>query len=218
LNRRNRNPQALQLQKVKRFFSALGPSTSTFIIYEPGLADSSAFLIMYRLGGKIVLLRHSRKHILATIDASSSSVSSNWRTFAWQGHGTDLLNDALSYGTGGIPKIVLHGYGATGVDVVNMIKNKDPSDRSLLHSRGIVHMAGSILAFPSACFLWKVRTVADLTIESLAPVLLHTPKMEYLFVGSKTAIPPETIQKLRKDFAAAGVTMVVEPMDMVCDR
>eukprot|EP00339_Tiarina_fusa_P028509 CAMPEP_0117015514 /NCGR_PEP_ID=MMETSP0472-20121206/12379_1 /TAXON_ID=693140 ORGANISM="Tiarina fusus, Strain LIS" /NCGR_SAMPLE_ID=MMETSP0472 /ASSEMBLY_ACC=CAM_ASM_000603 /LENGTH=129 /DNA_ID=CAMNT_0004719329 /DNA_START=284 /DNA_END=673 /DNA_ORIENTATION=- len=95
-----------------------------------------------------------------------------------------------------------------------MIKNKDPSDRELQESGGIVHMAGSILAFPTGCFLWKVRTPEDLTLESLAPILMYEPKLEYLFVGSINSIPPEKIKKVRDDLADVGVVMVIEPMDV----
>jgi uncharacterized protein len=163
-----------------------------------------------------LVLQYSRKPLCRALAPKILLKSSGCRRFSWQGHGTDLLGDSLAYSAGSIPKIVLHGYGTTGVDVVNMIKNKDPSDVALQGSGGIVHMAGSILAFPGGCFLWKVRSPEDLTLESLAPILLYEPKLEYLFLGSIDAIPPATIHNLREGFAAADVAMVVEPMDVVC--
>jgi uncharacterized protein len=170
---------------------------------------------MYACGGKIVG-RYSRKSVYCSLSQKLFVKPFTCRGFSWQGHGTDLLNDSLAYSAGGVPKIILHGYGTTGVDVVNMIKNKDPSDMELKESGGVVHMAGSILAFPAGCFLWKVRTPEDLTLKSLAPILLYEPKLEYLFLGSIDSIPPAKIQQLREDLAAAGVVMVVEPMDVVC--
>lgn len=34
---------------------------------------------------------------------------------------------------------------------------------------------GSILAFPKACFLWRARTIEDITPDTLAPVLMVKP-------------------------------------------
>lgn len=38
-----------------------------------------------------------------------------------------------------------------------------------------INYRGSILAFPNACFLWRARTVADITPEALAPILMVKP-------------------------------------------
>jgi uncharacterized protein len=70
------------------------------------------------------------------------------------------------------------------------------------------------LAFPSSCFLWNVRRNADLTFESIAPVLLYRPKLEYLFLGSSESIPPQTVQTIRNALQEEGIKMVVEPMDL----
>ena len=151
-----------------------------------------------------------------TIRLLPVSPVSGGRHFSWQGHGTDLLAGSLAHTGQGeyVPKIVLHGYGSSGIDVVNLIKNKDPTDVELVKSGGIVHMAGSVLALPGACFLWKVRSPKDLTSDSLAPILLHKPKLEYLFLGSVDPIQPSQIQKLRDDFAAQDISLVIEPMDV----
>merc|ERR1719343_881216 len=102
---------------------------------------------------------------------------------SWQGHGTDLLSDSLAHNDG-VPKIILHGHSSTGFDVLNMIKNMDQNDENLRQTGGIVHCTGSILVLPSACFLWNVRQPQDLSVDSLAPILLFRPKLEYLFLGS----------------------------------
>jgi uncharacterized protein len=102
------------------------------------------------------------------------------------------------------PKIVLHGYGPTGFDVMNALKNvqtsatdatRTASTASPAHAKsassttnagdGILHMNGSILAFPRACFLWNVRDASHITLASLSPVLLHQKpsRIAYLFVG-----------------------------------
>lgn len=38
-----------------------------------------------------------------------------------------------------------------------------------------VNYRGSILAFPRACFLWRARTIEDVTPEALAPILMVKP-------------------------------------------
>lgn len=38
-----------------------------------------------------------------------------------------------------------------------------------------INYRGSILAFPKACFLWRARTVDDITPEALAPILMVKP-------------------------------------------
>mmetsp|Transcript_4238 Transcript_4238/g.10235 ORF Transcript_4238/g.10235 Transcript_4238/m.10235 type:complete len:210 (+) Transcript_4238:219-848(+) len=132
---------------------------------------------------------------------------------SWEGHGTDLLNDSLAHNDG-VPKIILKGYSPSGFDVLNMIKNKDPTDESLQQTGGIVHCAGSIIALPSACFLWKVRDPKDLTVESLAPILLHRPKLEYLFLGSKEPLPQELIKSIRDELRKDAPGLVVEALDV----
>ncbi|KAG7367644.1 DUF498/DUF598 domain containing protein [Nitzschia inconspicua] len=140
---------------------------------------------------------------------------------SWQGHGTDLLIDSLAHNDG-VPKIILNGHSETGFDVVNMVKNKDPSDETLRSTGGIVHCTGSILVFPGACYLWHVRTPNDLTVESLAPALLYRPALEYLFVGSSQPIPPSVVQAIRVGLNDQASKMrngtanhiVVEPMDL----
>jgi len=132
---------------------------------------------------------------------------------SWQGHGTDLLSDSLAHNDG-VPKIILHGHSSTGFDVLNMVKNMDPHDENLRQTGGIVHCAGSILALPSACFLWKVRRPEFLTVESLAPVLLYRPKLEYLFLGSNMPIPHELVQSIRRELRRDNPNLVVEPLDV----
>ena len=38
-----------------------------------------------------------------------------------------------------------------------------------------INYRGSILAFPRACFLWRARTIDDVTPEALAPLLMVKP-------------------------------------------
>jgi len=130
---------------------------------------------------------------------------------SWQGHGTDLLGDSLAHNDG-VPKIILHGHSSSGFDVLNMVKNVDPDDEKYRQTGGIVHCVGSIIAFPSACFLWKVRRAEDLTVESLAPVLLYRPQLEYLFLGSNLPIPNELIQSIKQELQRDNPHLVVEPL------
>jgi uncharacterized protein len=141
------------------------------------------------------------------------------RSFSWEGHGTDLLSDSLAHNAG-VPKIVLRAHGFSGFDVVNLVKNMDPSDQELQKSGGVIHMAGSILVFPEACFLWNVRNVDELSVASLAPVQLYRPKLEYLFLGSVEPITPSRMQQLRQELAVVDSDngLVIESMDLVRDR
>mmetsp|Transcript_7702 Transcript_7702/g.18881 ORF Transcript_7702/g.18881 Transcript_7702/m.18881 type:complete len:223 (-) Transcript_7702:4539-5207(-) len=132
---------------------------------------------------------------------------------SWQGHGTDLLGDSLAHNDG-VPKIVLHGHSSSGFDVLNMIRNMDQKDKNLSQTRGIVHCTGSILALPSACFLWNVRQQDDLTVDSLAPILLYRPQLEYLFLGSDQPIHHERIESIRQDLRRNNPNLVVESLDL----
>jgi uncharacterized protein len=91
----------------------------------------------------------------------------------------------------------------------------DMDDKSLDKSMGIVHLNGSILCFPDACYMWNVRNLKELTIESLSPVELYRPKLEYLFLGSQESIQPSLINEIRDGIAGENNQLVVEPMDLV---
>mmetsp|Transcript_53257 Transcript_53257/g.59526 ORF Transcript_53257/g.59526 Transcript_53257/m.59526 type:complete len:226 (+) Transcript_53257:43-720(+) len=132
---------------------------------------------------------------------------------SWQGHGTDLLGDSLDHNDG-VPKIILKGHSETGFDINNMIKNMDRSDANLRQTGGIVHCAGSIIAFPCACFLWNVRRPEDLTAESLAPILLYRPELEYFFLGSIEPIPHELIKSIRNELRIDIPNLVIEPLSL----
>lgn len=134
-------------------------------------------------------------------------------TSGWDGHGTDLLSDSLAHNFGA-PKIILQAHGRSGFDVANVIRNMDPADQEIRKSKGLIHFHGSILALPGACFLWKVRRRDEITLVKLAPLRLLRPKLEYLFIGSSSAISPALIDAIRKELAAEDHGMVVEAMDL----
>lgn len=111
---------------------------------------------------------------------------------SWNQRGYDLTFESLTFGNR--PKCILQGYGPSGFDVFNIVKKVDPNEVS----DGTIHMHGSILAFPSACFLWKPETAEQVTLESLAPVLLHQPSIEMLFIGCDSGtIPPGELNRIR---------------------
>jgi uncharacterized protein len=145
----------------------------------------------------------------------------------WNQRGHDLTSESLAFGGGSRPKVILQGYGPSGFDVFNMVKkmdarqvsngtlhmhvslmlciqatnpSADASPLTLTHS--YLHLLlrttqGSIIAFSDACFLWKVERPADLTLESLAPVLLHHPGMEILLLGCHGNPPPLEMNRIR---------------------
>lgn len=78
-----------------------------------------------------------------------------------------------------------------------------------------VILTESMLAFPHGCFLWKIKRGKDVTVESLSPVLLHRPKLKYLFIGidtSKDDVPQHIVNELQVAFRPHGV--VVEKMNL----
>lgn len=96
----------------------------------------------------------------------------------WTSRGYDITADSLDWSDK--PKANITAYAPTGFDVQNTVKRISELEAK---SDGIVHYNSSILVFPHGCFLWKAHTVQDITPESLAAVLLHRPKIEYLFLG-----------------------------------
>lgn len=120
-----------------------------------------------------------------------------------------MLADSLAFGKR--PKIVLNAYAPSGFDVLGMIEKIDEEEQS---KSGVVHMDGSIIAFPHACFLWKVKDASEVTLESLSPILLHQPALQYLFLGCSGNIPGEEFLRIKKEMKqAAGI--VVERLDLV---
>jgi uncharacterized protein len=96
---------------------------------------------------------------------------------SWNSRGYDITADSLDWSDK--PKTNVTGYGPTGFDVLNTVKKISEYETA----DGTVHYNSSILVFPHGCFLWKVQTVDEITPESLAAVLLHRPKIDYLFLG-----------------------------------
>lgn len=122
--------------------------------------------------------------------------------------GANLLEDTANEER---PKIALDAYAPTGFDVSNMIQKVHEESDS---GSGIVHMTGSILAFPRACFLWKIDRAEQVTLESLASVMVHRPKIKYLFLGCNTPIPPQELKRIKTELKSkAGI--VAEQLTLV---
>lgn len=74
---------------------------------------------------------------------------------------------------------------------------------------GIRH-EGSVLVLPTQTLAWPVRSVAELTVDSLAPILATDPTPSVLLLGcgkGMSVVPREVKAALR------AVGIVVEPMD-----
>jgi len=67
---------------------------------------------------------------------------------------------------------------------------------------------GSILVFPEETLLWPVSSFAELSEESLGPVLAAQPEVLLLGCGRRAEFPSKAF---RQSLRAAGV--IVEPMD-----
>ena len=165
---------------------------------------------------------HSSRHYASGSIArivSSSFIQSRKQSSGGITRGYDLLAESLR--ADGRRKIILDGFAPTGFDVIHMLhhhekKENDNSDDD--HKEQIVHMNGSILAFPNSCFIWKVTTSKDITVESLSSVILHSPSIEYLFLGIPTKttnpIPPREFNRIRKHFQSQH-NIIVEQLDVV---
>jgi uncharacterized protein len=117
---------------------------------------------------------------------------------------------AGSLAAGVKPKIILDSYGPAGFDVINVIKKVQDDETS---KSGTLLMNGSILAFPQSCFLWKIEDISEVTILALAPVILHRPKVEYLFLGSETPMQLDGLLIMKKRLREFGITF--EQLDLV---
>lgn len=94
-------------------------------------------------------------------------------------------------------------YAPTGFDVENLVKKIDENEYA---DSGLLHMHGSVIAFPYGAFLWNIQGPEDVTLESLTPVLLHRPKLEYLFIGCNQEIDRKELARIQ----AAMPDIVIE--------
>eukprot|EP00984_Skeletonema_dohrnii_P008125 scaffold2976_cov153-Skeletonema_dohrnii-CCMP3373.AAC.9 len=127
--------------------------------------------------------------------------------------GTDLLADSLAHGPR--RKIVLESYAPSGVDVKGFIQvGEQPDDDDNAPGEDkVVHMNGSIVAFPDACFLMNIHSPEEVTLECLSVVKLYQPTVEYLFIGCEHPVPPSEMNKIKAEFRKKDV--VVEQMDIM---
>jgi uncharacterized protein len=86
------------------------------------------------------------------------------------------------------------------------VKKIDPNEYA---ESGVLHMHGSILAFPFGSFLWNISGPEDVSLESLAPVLLHRPKLEYLFIGCNEMIDRKEIARIQQAMPGIVVEKVM---------
>jgi uncharacterized protein len=140
------------------------------------------------------------------------------RRFSEWTHGQVLLGDSPEFDDE--PKVVLEGYSSSGFDVMNVIE-KIEKDKKSEHSEqykdsaesGKIHMMGSIMAFPNSCFIWNVNSIEEVTIESLAPVILYRPRLEYLFIGSERPMNREALEKIKSELKEKA-NIVVEQLSI----
>ena len=126
--------------------------------------------------------------------------------------GTDLLADSLAHGPR--RKSVLESYAPSGVDVKGLVEvGNAPDEGESTGENMIIHMNGSIVAFPDTCFLWNVKCPSEVTLESLSVVRLYQPVPEYLFIGCDQPLLPQELNKIKKEMRKKDI--VVEQMDIM---
>ena len=143
------------------------------------------------------------------------------RSFSEWTHGQVLLGDSQEFE--GEPKVILEGYSSSGFDVMNVIekieKDKQPEDSDGSKDSkdppesGKIHIMGSMMTFPNSCFIWNVNSIEDVTIESLAPVILYRPKLEYLFIGSERPMDREALERIKSELKEKA-NLVVEQLSI----
>eukprot|EP00624_Nannochloropsis_granulata_P003391 evm.model.NODE_27169_length_92994_cov_27.080458.31 len=106
-----------------------------------------------------------------------------------------------------------------GVDILAPGEEETGKDRTFLlgyDGGGFevrdINYRGSILAMPSACFLWKPRKVEEITPESLAALMVVRPPIEILVVGSGEDFVGRPLAPATLAFLAAN-GVAVEHMD-----
>eukprot|EP00979_Chaetoceros_neogracilis_P002741 scaffold448_cov239-Chaetoceros_neogracile.AAC.4 len=125
--------------------------------------------------------------------------------------GQDLLAEALAFGSK--RKIILDSYyPQTGIDVHGMLEFHEPPTEDEGQTDTLL-MHGSIIAFPHACYLWKPKADIEVTLESLAMVILSKPSVEFLFIGCDTPLPQKELSRIKKHMQEKHI--VVEQMDIM---
>ena len=144
--------------------------------------------------------------------ASSNSIIKRCMSSSEIRRGTDLLADSLAHGPR--RKIVLESYAPSGVDVKGLVHVGDsPEEDDNIGEDKIIHMNGSIVAFPDACFLWNIKKPNEVTLESLSVIRLYDPPVEYLFIGCDKPIDPKELARIKKEFRKTEI--VTEQMDIM---
>lgn len=91
------------------------------------------------------------------------------------------------------------------------------ADRQLIHGYGDhgftitgLRHEGSVLVFPDRTQAWPVTSMAELSLDALAPILVAEPRPAVLLLGcgKGMSVVPRAIKAALRD---AGI--VVEPMD-----
>lgn len=179
---------------------------------------------------------HTFSQHLITPKFAIQSFHSSTHTL-YDGKGQDLLEHSSSpTNDDGTPKIILDSYYPnTGIDVLGLLDSSNPIHTTLTtdHNSNNNHsnsnsnndiqehdntpksilMNSSILAFPHACYLWKPKTVKEITLESLSMVPLCKPSIEYLFIGSDTPMPPRELNRIKKGLSKYHI--VVDQLDVM---
>lgn len=157
-----------------------------------------------RLCSKEVAKRICFGHVVKSTQVSIPRLFSSIR-------GQDLLADSLAFGKK--RKIILDSYyPGIGIDVLGMLKLV-PSEIEEESTSDSLLMNGSVIAFPFACYLWKPRSVKDVTLESLSMVLMSKPSVEFLFIGCDQPLPPREMNRIKKEMRKRHI--VVEQMDVM---
>lgn len=106
---------------------------------------------------------------------------------------SQILNDNFTSQTH-CSKVVLESYNSQGFDVSNITDNNES-----------IFLNGSIIAFPTNCFMYKPKSSAEITVSSLSLIILHKPVVDLLLIGCDVRLNWRDLSSIRKSMKKYGI-------------
>jgi len=99
---------------------------------------------------------------------------------------SQIINDNFTNHTQ-YSKVILESYNSQGFDILNMTNNNES-----------IFLNGSIIAFPTNCFIYKPKSSTEITVSSLSLIILHKPVVDLLFIGCDARLNRNNLSNIRK--------------------
>ena len=132
--------------------------------------------------------------------------------------GADLLGTP-NISSNNKKKILFDGHLPSGFDVLHIelpngksFPSKQSENNTQEDNADTTHYTSSVIAFEDIVYLWNIKSINEVTKESLSIVTLYEPKIELLFIGSSTPLSFRNVGKLQKYFKKFNIS--VEQLDI----